>query len=163
MARWTTLRKAQLERTFLNMRPAGTSGWRVAASLLVLRAQVDALWPRRSKVSDGTIGDENHMLTDSDHNPWVRDGLMGVVTAMDITHDPANGCDCERIAQALVLARDPRLKYIIWNRRILSATVAPWTWRPYKGRSPHTAHIHISVDSRKSLYDDKRPWMLEQD
>lgn len=163
MPSWSTLRKAQLERVFLNTQPAGTSGWRVAVALLVLRSQVDALWPGRRKDSEGTIGDENHMLTDSDHNPWVRDGLMGVVTAMDITHDPANGCDCERIAQALVLARDPRLKYIIWNRRILNSTVAPWTWRPYKGRSPHTVHIHISVESRKSLYDDKRPWMLEQD
>lgn len=97
MARWTTLRKAQLERAFLNTQPAGTSGWRVASSLLVLRSQVDALWPGRRKDSDGTIGDANHALSDSDHNPWVKDGLMGVVTAMDITHDPAKGCDCEKM------------------------------------------------------------------
>lgn len=47
------------------------------------------------------------------------------------------------------------------QRRIL--LTAPWTWRPYKGKNPHTAHIHISVESRKSLYDDKRPWLLGHD
>lgn len=29
---------------------------------------------------------------DSDNNPWVKNGATGVVTAIDITHDPSKGC-----------------------------------------------------------------------
>ena len=31
--------------------------WRVGASLLTLRDQVNAAWPNRSRASDGTIGE----------------------------------------------------------------------------------------------------------
>ncbi|HKV33547.1 MAG TPA: hypothetical protein VJP89_04485, partial [Pyrinomonadaceae bacterium] len=59
--------------------------WRVAKSLLRLREQINELAPNRSKASDGTIGDAAHASRKSDHNPWVKDGSIGVVTAMDIT------------------------------------------------------------------------------
>lgn len=63
--------------------------WRVARALLTLRREVVALAPRRSKASDGTISDAAHQGRNTDHNPWVRDGGVGMVTALDITHDPA--------------------------------------------------------------------------
>src|SRR5688500_3284745 len=66
--------------------------WRVAKSLLTLRDEVNQAAPQRSKASDGTIGDAAHCRRQSDHNPWVRDGNIGVVTAMDITDDPTHGC-----------------------------------------------------------------------
>ncbi len=140
--------------------PAGTSSWRAATSLLTLLSQVDAEWPRRKKDSDGTIGDTAHQSRDSDHNPWVKDGSVGVVTAIDITHDPANGCDAEAVVDALLMSRDPRIKYIIWNRRIVSATVAPWTWRAYSGSSPRTKHFHLSVMSNNTLYDSAAAWTI---
>ena len=136
------------------------SGWRVADSLMRLLEQVDRMAPNRKKASDGTIGDTSHQKRDSDHNPWVIDGTKGVVTARDITDDPANGCSAQAIADALVAARDPRVKYIIWNRRIVSAVKNPWKWRAYTGPSPHTHHIHISVQSDKALYDDRSDWNL---
>ena len=70
--------------------------WRVAKSLLKLRDQINAHAPKRSKKSDGYIGDAAHASRSSDHNPWVKDGKMGVVTAADFTHDPAGGFDAER-------------------------------------------------------------------
>jgi hypothetical protein len=114
--------------------------WRVAKSLLRLKKQVDAKAPQRNIDSDGTIGDELHASRSSDHNPWVKDGKKGVVMAMDLTHDPANGCDANALAEAIRTSRDPRVKYIIWNRRIANFRAlngaAAWAWRPTPATTP---------------------------
>lgn len=131
--------------------------WRLAGSLSRLLQQVNAKSPKRSKASDGTIGDGSHSARASDHNPNrnPRDLIPdGVVTALDITHDPANGCDAGLIAKALI--NDPRLGYIIWNRRIYNPSVSK-TWRPYKGSNAHTKHVHISVHRN---VDAKLDWAL---
>lgn len=140
----------------------GVRGWRVAEALQKLLDQVNELAPDRSKASDGAIGDTRHQSRESDHNPWVVDGNVGVVTARDITHDPRNGCDAQQIADSIVASRDPRVKYIIWNRKICSSQTQPWTWRNYVGRNPHTKHIHISVLPQKARYDDRSDWQLNQ-
>lgn len=135
--------------------------WRVANCLLELRAEVNAKWPNRSKDSDGTIGDASHASRSSDHNPWIADPPgPNVVSGMDITHDPASGCDSYALAQWLLDHRDPRIKYVISNRRIAAgdAGPSPWVWRPYHGTNPHNHHCHISVKSDKSHYDSKAPW-----
>ena len=131
--------------------------WRVAGGLDVLLRELDAAAPKRSRVSDGSIGDAAHASGDSDHNPWVKDGATGVVTARDFTHDPAHGADMHGFSDALRASRDSRIKYIVWNRRIMSSTIAPWTWRPYLGSNPHTSHLHLSVQPSKYLYDSTRP------
>jgi hypothetical protein len=133
--------------------------WRVALSLLKLKRQIDALHPKRKKASDGTIGDSAHASRSSDHNPWVRDAKgFGVVTAMDISHDPAGGVDCHILAE--ILKNDPRVKYIIWNRRIFNEAVSQ-SWRRYTGKNPHTAHVHISVHAIPRLYDNERDWIIK--
>jgi hypothetical protein len=138
--------------------------WRLAAALQTLRAQVNSLALQRSRKSDGSIGDAAHASRDSDHNPWIRDGAEGVVTAIDLTHDPAGGCDAHAIAAALVEARDSRVKYIIWNKRIVRSSDKPgmkaWTWQPYTGRNTHEHHVHISVKPEKSAYDSKAQWTI---
>jgi hypothetical protein len=139
--------------------------WRVAKALLRFREQVNALAPGRSKASDGTIGDTNHQNRNSDHNPHVTDAGVGVVTAMDITHHPAGGCDAAKIAQSLVASRDQRIKYIIWNRKIVASYPAggqpAWTWRPYAGRNPHDHHVHISVLGAKAQFDSQNDWAVQ--
>ena len=135
--------------------------WRLAKAVEALRSSVNAKWPNRSKVSDGTIGDASHASRSSDHNPWVMFGGTGIVTAIDITHDPANGLDSEALAEALRAARDPRIKYIISNRKICSALESPWQWRPYTGTNAHNHHVHISVKADRALYDDGSPWALD--
>lgn len=137
--------------------------WRLAKSLDTLRAQVNALYPNRSKTSDGTVGDAAHASRSSDHNPWVLDGKTGVVTALDLTHDPARGIDGEKLAARLVEGRDSRIKYIIWNRKIISGAAGPKPWqpRPYKGKNPHDHHVHISVNSQKAHYDRLTRWELD--
>lgn len=141
--------------------------WRAAGCLMKLREQVNATYPSRRKESDGMIGDPRHQSRSSDHNAWVVDGAKGVVTAFDITHDPGSGCDAGRIARAIHGSRDPRVKYIIWNRQIANSSsingAAPWAWRAYRGANPHTKHVHISVQPIKALYDDTTPWTIGSD
>jgi hypothetical protein len=139
--------------------PAAAQSWRVAKSLARLKAQVDAKHPGRSKASDGTIGDAAHRSRSSDHNPHIDDGGVGVVSAMDITHDPAH-CDAGALVNSLVESRDPRIKYIIYNGRIISSKVQPWVWRPYTGANAHAHHCHISVMAEKEAYDDERDWAV---
>jgi hypothetical protein len=136
--------------------------WKLAKSLETLRAQVNEASPNRSKASDGTIGDAAHASRSSDHNPHVVDGKTGVVTAIDITHDPAHGVDARKLAEALVASRDPRIKYIISNGQIASGAggTKPWTWRTYSGSNPHTKHVHLSVKGTKALYDSVDPWHI---
>jgi hypothetical protein len=138
--------------------------WRLAESLERLRNQINAAYPSRSKASDGTIGDDDHASRASDHNPHVRDGGMGVVTALDITHDPESGCDASLIAEAIINSHDSRVKYLIWNRQMVSSYLArgyaAWQWRPYTGANPHTKHAHISVSDQKHLYDSVDDWQL---
>lgn len=136
--------------------------WRVAKSLEVLRDQVNAAYPGRRKENDGTIGDAAHQARTSDHNPWVKDGAVGVVTALDITHDPAHGVDTYAIAETLRRNRDRRIKYVISNRRIFSSQLHAWEWHPYTGANPHDRHVHISVLSDNALYDDRTPWNLHR-
>jgi hypothetical protein len=136
-----------------------SSSWRAAKSLMRLREQVNAKAPARNKSHDGMVGDARHRSRNSDHNPWV-DG--GVVTAYDITHDPARGCDVGRLAEAIRSTRDPRVKYLIWRRRIANFApirgAAAWAWRPYGGSNPHDKHLHISVKETRVHYDNTDRW-----
>lgn len=139
------------------------SNWRLAKSLTKLRDQINAAYPQRSKVSDGTIGDTAHQKAGtSDHLP----NGDGVVTAIDITHSPATGFDARDLADTLVESQDRRIKYIIYNKRMVGSYPAhgkpAWTWRPYTGSNPHTKHVHISVNGSKSLYDSAIEWALPE-
>jgi hypothetical protein len=129
--------------------------WRVAQSLLVLREQINTAWPNRSKASDGTIGDPAHRAegSGSDHNP----NHAGVVCALDVTHDPANGVDIDKLSDALAASKDPRIKYIIANGMILVPPDYGWVWKPYNGANPHTSHMHISVYGN---YDNPAKWNI---
>lgn len=133
--------------------------WRVAKSILTILQEVNAAAPSRSRKSDGTIGDAAHATRSSDHNPWLKDKSgKGVVTAVDITHDPTNGMDAHKLAEhfrTLGLKGDPRIKFVISNQRIASA-LQNWVWRYYGGSNPHRSHVHLSVTT--SHYDSKAPW-----
>lgn len=137
--------------------------WRLAKSLTTLREQINEKFPGRSRVIDGSIGDAKHASRSSDHNPWVKHGGQGIVTAIDITHDPVAGLDSERLAEELLASRDPRIKYVISNKKIASGADGPkpWTWRKYSGSNPHNKHVHLSVEDSAKLFDDNKPWPLQ--
>lgn len=128
--------------------------WHLAGSLVQLRREVDDAFPNRSTISDGTIGDAAHSSRESDHNPDALD----IVRAWDCTRDVQDGIDvAENLAEFLRAKRDPRIKYVIFRRRIFSSSIKPWEWRPYDGPNPHDHHVHISVEPHPTG-DDGRPW-----
>lgn len=132
--------------------------WRLAQALDILRAEINAEWPNRSKVSDGTIGDARHQAEmTSQHNP----NAAGVVTAIDITNDlTGNGPTGGTLAEHFVtLGRggDPRIWYVVWNRSIWSVTYG-FVKRPYTGSDPHTNHVHLSLSQDRANYDSTAPW-----
>lgn len=135
--------------------------WKLAPSLVSLRNEINAAYPGRSKVSDGSIGDISHSARTSDHNPdrggWVR--------AIDVTQwdpgTPANPKDdvAERLAEFLRAGRDPRLKYAIWRGRMFSsystASRRAWEWGRYTGPNGHFHHCHVSVVATSGGLDPK--------
>jgi hypothetical protein len=136
---------------------------RPAYSLDVLRDQIDAIAPARSKASDGWIGDPAHAARKSDHNP----DLYGIVHARDITHDPDNGADMHHLFDALRVDRDPRISYVIHYGLWYSSYPRPgrdaWQVVPYTGTNAHLKHLHISVVADPALADDRTPWTIGDD
>lgn len=126
--------------------------WRLARSLVKLREQIDTAHPNRSKISDGSIGDTRHSARKSDHNPNER----GIVTAVDLTHDPAHGVDGNILSRQL--ASDPRVKYIIWSGSIFRSYKPELGWAKYTGPNRHDHHVHVSVLAGKA--NDDSAWVL---
>ena len=103
-------------------------------------------WGSRNRASDGIMGDARHQKTKSDHN-------LG--NAFDLTHDPANGVDCEKLSRLVI--NDPRVTYVIWNRQIYICARASAGWQAYSGSNPHTHHMHVSIKAGSRA--DTSPWV----
>lgn len=132
------------------------ASWHLAPSLAKLRDEVDERWPRRSKVSDGTIGDAAHSARTSQHNPNddPRDSIPnGAVTAIDITS--TNTALRDAVLKAAI--GNARVWYVINRGKIWSRTY-DWRERDYDGSNPHTNHIHISLEQNGKAYADTSSW-----
>lgn len=134
---------------------------RQAYSLDVFLAEINAHAPKRSKASDGGLGNAEHAARVSDHNP----NAAGVWRARDVTQDIAGGMSCGELANILVrkMGKHPALMagaYVIWNGRIYSFNRRDEGWRPYTGANPHRTHLHLSVSTAVSGYDSRQPWNL---
>jgi hypothetical protein len=116
------------------------------AAIAVLR-QATAIAPKRMKASDGLLPSAAHLKASpsSDHNTGL---------AVDLTHDPKNGIDCELIFEKL--KEDERVAYLIFNKKIWSRQRRKEGNRKYSGSNPHTKHLHISIND--SHANDTSPW-----
>lgn len=123
--------------------------WHLAPALVQLRAEVNARWPKRSKRSDGTIGDAAHSARRSDHNPNARRS----VNAIDIT---ASGIDTGALIAAA--KRHPSVRYIIHNNLILNRDIGNFRPRRYNGKNPHKTHVHISIYQTKVAEQRRQSW-----
>jgi hypothetical protein len=74
-----------------------------------------------------------------------------------LTHDPANGIDCNILVQLALL--DYRVEYVIWNRRIFNKRMVEKGWRVYKG-APHDHHMHVSINAELRDMDSPWPWAM---
>jgi len=143
------------------------TSWRMAKSLggtptTGLLGEINASAPKRSKASDGGIGDPRHKTRQSDHNPCP---CCDVVCARDFTHDPKGGFDSYAFAEWLrgrvIAGLEPRVKYVISARKIFSGVHeghGAGLWRPYHGANAHTKHVHVSVKHGPDVYDNESSW-----
>lgn len=136
--------------------------WRLAKSIKTLLDQVNAEDPHRRKDGDGGIGDAAHASRSSDHNPYIVVKGQGVVRAYDFTHAPETGFDAYAFAEMLLKNKDPRVRYVISNRKIAAGKSGPdaWKWRPYSGKNPHNHHTHVSVTELEAEFDNPKSWNL---
>lgn len=138
---------------------AGAQG-HLAPSLVALFDEADDRWPFRSRVSDGSLGDSAHAARSSDHNPKAPNP-PGWVDAGDITEDFEHGPDLPALWNHLIGTRDPRVKYLIYEGRIVKSYVdsaghPAWVPQPYTGLNAHKQHMHISVLPEGRT--DTSPW-----
>lgn len=140
------------------------TGYYLAPALVKLRAEVNALFPKRDKSSDGWIGDPRHQARKSDHNPDWGSRPPGVVRAYDFDIGPDNRHGLDLRNQVLrATIGDPRVEYVISNGRIYSRNYG-WQARVYRGENPHNTHVHVSLRgaeldddaARRIAYDDRR-------
>lgn len=125
--------------------------------LKTLRSEFNALSPGRDKSSDGWIGDAKHQSETSDHNP----DSQGRVLAIDIDSTGPWPAPFGDLVESL--RGDPRLEYVIWNRRIASRS-QDWKWRTYTGTSdPHTNHAHFSARHDHVGQNLTQSWGLEEE
>jgi hypothetical protein len=148
------------------------ASWVLIDCLTLLFAEFNRIAPARDHASDGSIGDTAHQNEVSDHNadevgsvPIHDADHINEVHAIDVDNN-LNESDLtmEKVVQFL-LARcrsgaEKRLRYIIYNRRIWSAS-SGWVQKTYTGASPHTEHAHFSASYDTKLEASTASWHLE--
>jgi len=133
---------------------------KLCAGGVTLRDQINEKWPRRSKKSDGWIGDAAHASRDgwgtngrgSYHNPDPN----GIVHAIDVTERMGsiavrNGKEAKRLAEQLATycreGKDGgRIAHIVYEDQVASGTANNWHFRG-SGYN-HYQHIHISFTNK---------------
>lgn len=135
--------------------------WIVSDAIESLIDQVEAAWPARHP-TDGTVASRGHDRGNprSDHRPFPYDGA-GVVRAVDIGETVED--QGELLAEQLRQSRDPRIRYVIHERRLFSSynhrNGPAWMWRRYSGFNAHLNHVHVSVTNAGD--SDGRRWEID--
>lgn len=147
--------------------------WKLIACLVALFAEFDRIAPSRDRASDGSIGDASHRKEVSDHNPDETGSVpihdadkINEVHAIDVDDDlRESDLTMEKCVQFLLgrcrSGAERRLRYIIYNRRIWSAS-SGWVQKTYTGASAHTEHAHFSASYDSNLEASTASWHLEE-
>lgn len=149
------------------------ANWILIPCLKALFAEFDRIAPGRDRASDGSIGDAAHQKEVSDHNPDETGSVpihdadhINEVHAIDVDNTlRESDLTMEKVVQ-FILGRcrsgaEKRLRYIIYNRRIWSAS-SGWVQKTYTGASPHTEHAHFSASYETNLEASTASWHLEE-
>lgn len=143
-------------------------------SLESLFTEFDRLAPKRSKASDGGVGDQAHRERVSDHN--IDDGpnqgatpsedadstpeVHAADVTADLNHPTATmGLCCNIIVDRHRRGVDNRLQNVIYNGLIASDSWG-WTWRDYTGTDRHIGHAHFSCKYTNAAERDTSAWGL---
>jgi len=130
---------------------------------VTLRDQVNKRFPKRKKDSDGWIGDAQHAARgdQSDHNP---DPKTGYVHAIDIDKDLGAKGDAKKLADQIVdyaaskKKGAKRVKYVVFQDQIASATYPETKWQWRGSGYGHWDHIHVSFTA--AAEEDGSDWPL---
>lgn len=146
--------------------------WVLVPCLKQLFAEFDRIAPSRDHASDGSIGDTVHEQEVSDHNP-DETGSVPIHDADHVNEVHAIDADStlresdltmEKVVQFLLgrcrSGAEKRLRYIIYNRRIWSAS-SGWVQKAYTGPNPHDKHAHFSASYTSGLEASTASWHLE--
>lgn len=122
-----------------------------------LREEFDEAFPARDRASDGTVGDQAHAGSSSDHNPdetgatpYEDADSVNEVHARDVDADLRRaGWSMTRVLADVIVPRcrsgaETRLQNIIYNGRIISRSWGWYEWRTYSGANRHDKHAHFS-------------------
>ena len=139
----------------------GPMAWYLNPALTRYRNAVNARYPNRDKTSDGTIGDEAHAETTSDHNPDTSAPNVGSVDAWDMDVDLRSGNDAAEIeALKQVFQTHPSARYWIHKGQIASRDIDNWRRRTYTGTNKHDKHVHWNT--RESFENSTVAWVLRE-
>lgn len=148
--------------------------WELVRCLVSLRNEFNQLAPSRDRSSDGSIGDDRHKASSSDHNvddgsgqgrtPYEDPDSNPEVHAIDVDADlRKSGWSMERAVDIVVerhrVGLDDRLQNVIYNRRVWSRSWG-WTEREYTGSNPHDKHAHFSSRYTTAQENDDDDWGL---
>jgi hypothetical protein len=148
---------------------------RLTPALRSLFAEFDAISPKRSKKSDGAIGDQAHRDRVSDHNlddtpgsrtPFTDADTRPEIHAIDVTaagpwpDDWGFPRQVRTVVDRHRRGVDDRLQNVIYDGRIASRSNG-WVWQTYDGSDPHTGHAHFSGRYTTAQENDTRPWGLK--
>lgn len=148
------------------------AGWVLIPCLKTLFAEFNRIAPGRDHASDGSIGDAAHAGEVSDHNPDETGSVpihdadkVNEVHAIDVDNNlRESDLTMEKCVQFLLgrcrSGAEKRLRYIIYNRRIWSAS-SGWVQKTYTGASAHTEHAHFSASYTSNLEASTASWHLE--
>lgn len=109
----------------------------LVASLKDVFNELDTVWPKRDRRTDGWIGDKNHCPGTSAH---CADS-QGRVHAIDVDKD---GIDTNLVIERLVQYRGV-IRYINWNYYQFHVK-NDYEPRKLGGKDPHTGHMHIEIE-----------------
>jgi hypothetical protein len=134
------------------------AAWYLNTFLTSWRAAVNKQFPKRTKLSDGTIGDTAHQQTSSQHNPdadgsvdaWDCD--LNLLGSSNPLGSPAEVADMHKLIAEF--QRQPQAQLWIFQRHIANRDIDNWKVRPYSGPSPHDHHCHFQSKSTK----EKQPY-----
>lgn len=155
------------------------AAWELVPCLVTLREEFNKIAPKRSKTSDGSIGNLVHSEGNSDHNPDETgrthdedsdnlNEVHGIDVDKDLNSDDFDMGDVihymvNECRKPNTVGKDKgRLQTIIYNRKIYEAYDG-WKEREYRGDNPHTEHAHFSAEYTKDpggLSSDTSSWGL---
>jgi hypothetical protein len=129
--------------------------WYLNPFLTSWRGQVNAFFGRRTKASDGTIGDEAHQQTDSQHNKDTDGSVDAWDADVNLLGSPVPTGTAAEISAMWDLIhefeRQPQAQLWIFRGQIANRDVGNWRVRTYSGPNKHDHHCHFQ--SRQARED----------